>query len=103
MKDAAFINTKVILKVKSPPPPKKGCISLRHRPSNARLPPRRQSRRASGQDDYRRFTYVVRLQLDSVAEDKRVEVGLLEDLVKGALVLQRQTYCRSVASRARRG
>lgn len=41
------------------------------------------------------FTYVVRLQLHSVAEDKRVEVGLLEDLVEGGFVLEKQKHTAS--------
>lgn len=34
------------------------------------------------------FTYVIRFQLHSAAEDKSVEVGLLEDLVEGSFVLK---------------
>lgn len=37
---------------------------------------------------HRRFTYVIRLQLHSAAEDEGVEVGLLEDFVKGGFVLE---------------
>lgn len=32
-------------------------------------------------------TYIVGLQLDSVAEDERVEVGLLKDLLEGSFIL----------------
>lgn len=34
------------------------------------------------------FTYVVSFKLHSVAEDKSVKVGLLEDLIKRSLVLK---------------
>lgn len=34
------------------------------------------------------FTYVIGFELHSAAEDERVEVGLLEDLVKGRFVLK---------------
>lgn len=35
-----------------------------------------------------RFTYVIRLQLHSAAEDEGVEVGLLEDFVEGGFILE---------------
>lgn len=34
------------------------------------------------------FTHVIGFQLHSAAEDERVEVGLLEDFVKGRFVLK---------------
>lgn len=34
------------------------------------------------------FTHIISFQLHSAAEDKRVEVGLLEDFIKGRLVLK---------------
>lgn len=37
---------------------------------------------------HRRFTYVIRLQLHSAAEDEGVEVGLLEDFVEGGFILE---------------
>lgn len=33
------------------------------------------------------FTYIIRFQLHSVAEDKSVEVGMLEDLIEGSFIL----------------
>lgn len=38
--------------------------------------------------------YVIRFHLDSAAEDECVEVGLLEDLVEGHLVLRRKTQTK---------
>lgn len=33
------------------------------------------------------FTYIICFQLHSVAEDKSVEVGMLEDLIEGSFIL----------------
>lgn len=38
------------------------------------------------------ITYIIRFQLHSVAEDKSFEVGLLEDLIKRRLILNKTKH-----------